>query len=99
MFIFCLIVHLKFSAGVMQRNDSPLKNDPWVISLRRNDPSWVISLRREMIRVNTLCRQIILRSEMTHGSLCRKDHFCTLNRRVTLGLTTGKQIVISKYFA
>ena len=35
------------TAGVMQRNDPPLQNDPWVISLRRG-MTWVIILYREM---------------------------------------------------
>ena len=35
------------SAGVMQRNDPPLKHDPWVISLRR-EMTRIIILRGEV---------------------------------------------------
>ena len=48
-----LFIH-NLETGVMQRNDPPLQNDLWVISLRREMTHGVIILRREMTRLITL---------------------------------------------
>ena len=75
---------LQVHAGVMQRNNPLLRNNPWVISLRRR-MTRVIILHREMtpdpsILHRIMTRVIPLRSEMTHGSFCRGGSFLCLTQ-------------------
>ena len=65
------------SAGVMQKNDSTLQNDPWVISLRRG-LTRVIILRREM---TPECRE---RTPLPPPvvEFCKGGSFSALHRRL-----------------